>query len=204
MTPGFAGRTAFLLGGGPSLDPCEVALLRGRPTIAINAAAALAPGAVLFFRDLDWFLRHRPTVEGWAGLAITTNRCATAYPKLTRVVTTHGSDFPAPGSQQGGYPVIRYGRSSGHLAVSLAIAMGARRVVLLGYDCRFVGGRSHFHDDYGAPIELVYRTDFLPAWRGWGAAAERAGVEVLNATAGSAIAEFPFRPLQELLMEGSP
>ena len=157
---------------------------------------------MLFFRDLDWYLRHRETVEGWAGLAVTTNRSAAlACRRLTRVVTVHGADFPAPGSQQGEHPAVRYGRSSGHLAVSLAIAMGARRVVLLGYDCRFVGGRSHWHDDYAAPIELVYTTDFLPAWRGWGAAAERAGVEVVNATAGSAIAEFRFRPLAEILSE---
>ena len=200
----FAGRTVFLLGGGPSLCAGDVALLRGRPAIAINAAARWAdPTEVLFFRDLEWFVRNRQTVDGWAGLAVTTSRCAVAHPRLTRAMIVHGADFPAPGLEQGGRPVIRYGRSSGHLAVSLAVAMFARRVVLLGYDCRFVGGRSHFHDDYAAPIELLYRNDFLPAWRGWGAAAQRVGVEVLNATVGSAITEFPFRPLRELL-EGPP
>ena len=170
--PLFAGQTVFLLGGGPSLTPDDVARLRDRPTIAVNMAAALAPWAdVLFFRDLDWFLRNRPLVGGWAGLAVTINRSAAIQgsapgaPSVKRVATVHCADFPAAGSA-----AIRYGRSSGHLAVSLAIAMGARRVALLGYDCRFVDGRSHFHDQYSAPIEHVYTIDFLPAWRGWGVA----------------------------------
>jgi hypothetical protein len=203
--PLFGGLTVFLLGGGPSLTPCDVAAIAGRPTIAINTAGRLAPwAAVLFFRDLQFYWGAKALVDNWQGLAVTTLRAArqgelAGVPETVRIVEfTHTPDFPAPDTGK-----IRAGRSGGHLALSLAIAMGARRIVLLGYDCRFVDGpngvRSHWHDDYATPNRLLYERDFLPSWNGWGAAAARAGVEVLNATPASAIAEFPRRMLAEVL-----
>jgi hypothetical protein len=198
--PLFAGATVFLLGGGPSLAAVDLGTIESQPAIAINSAAKAAPwAAVLLFRDFGWYCGHKPLVDGWAGLAITTSReAAHAVAKVRRVTTVHLKDFPPPGTRQ-----IRYGRSSGHLAVSAAVAMAARRIVLLGYDCKFVPVdgelRSHWHDDYRTQNGLLYERDFLPAWAGWGAAAARAGVEIINATPESAITEFPFQPLDAIL-----
>jgi hypothetical protein len=68
--------------------------------------------------------------------------------------------------------------------------MGAARIVLLGFDMRIADGRSHCHDDYESRDPNLYETDFRPAFEGWNAAAFRAGVEVVNATPGSALTEF--------------
>jgi hypothetical protein len=185
----------FLLGGGPSLSLVDVALLKDKPTIAVNTAGELAPWALLFFRDLRFYWGNLSLVDRWPGLVVSTCRGLGTPPARARVVkTTHNPEFPGVGS-----PAIRYGRSGGHLAVSLAIAMAALRIVLLGYDCKCVDGRSHWHDAYSAPSEWVYERDFLPAWEGWGEATARAGVEVVNATPGSAIREFPCCRLEELI-----
>ena len=89
-----------------------------------------------------------------------------------------------------GHPAIRYGVSSGHAAVSLAIAMGAIEIGLYGFDGRIVEGRSHWHDDYKEPRREVYAT-FVTGWHGWNAAAKAAGVSIWNASPSSAIREFP-------------
>ena len=53
--------------------------------------------------------------------------------------------------------------SSGHLSIEVAIAIGATELVVLGYDCRTVAGRSHCHDDYpGKWREERYRETLLP------------------------------------------
>lgn len=200
--PLFHGATVFLLGGGPTLGGVDLSCLRGRAVIAINSSAALArkfdlDGAVLFFMDEAWFSKHKADVAGWPGPVIT---CARAAKRLLpdRVwLIAKGerrNDFPPVGA-----PVVRWGRSSGHMAVSLAIAMGAVRIVLLGFDMRTVEGRSHHHDDYALPCRDALYADFRRYFAGWNAAALAVGVEVLNATPGSALPEFPHVDLGDVL-----
>lgn len=190
----------MILGGGPSLldliNVVESKLPLGPDyaVIAINEAIYLSLYAdILFFRDLSWFYGNRDIVGTWKGTVVSST-ASPFYPKNVKVVkTSHCNDFLVGGD------TIRYGRSSGHLALSLAINLGAKRCVLLGFDCRIVNGRSHFHDKHSNAISITYAKDFLPAWEGWGETARRAGVEVVNATPNSAIMEFEYRPLVEVL-----
>jgi hypothetical protein len=111
------------------------------------------------------------------------------------------------GELMGGFPPsrsesIRQGRSSGHTAVSLAISMAARRIALVGYDMRVIGGKEHHHAEYSGVRDLdQYAREFVPAFRGWNQDALDVGVEILNCTPGSAIDEFPFSDLDEVLAE---
>ncbi|HDY5476679.1 TPA: hypothetical protein RQ695_006640, partial [Pseudomonas aeruginosa] len=43
---------------------------------------------------------------------------------------------------------IEHYRNSGGGAVSLAIARGAKRIILLGYDMQKTNGQSHWHGDH--------------------------------------------------------
>lgn len=190
----------MILGGGPSLLDLINVVERKLPlgpdyaVIAINEAIYRSLYAdILFFRDLSWFYGNRDIVGIWKGSVISST-ASPFYPKNVKVIkTSHCNDFLVGGD------TIRYGRSSGHLALSLAINLGAKRCVLLGFDCRIVNGRSHFHDKHSNAIDITYKKDFLPAWEGWGDATRRSDVEVVNATPDSAILEFPYRPLAEIL-----
>jgi len=96
--------------------------------------------------------------------------------------------------------VIQQGRSSGHTAVSLAVAFRAATVVLLGFDMRVVDGREHHHDEYTGERDLgQYATDFVPAFNGWREAALAREVTIVNATPGSALHEFPMVSLDEMM-----
>lgn len=196
--PLFAGETVFCLASGPSLTAEVCGRIRGRRAIVVNSSARLAPWAdVLYFTDSSWYEPRRDLVAGWPGLVISMSRTAKRElpAKVLRVQGEMCPSFPPPGA-----PVIRQGRSSGHTAVALAIALGAATVVLVGYDMRLVGGREHCHDEYAGPRDIdQYAREFVPAFAGWNAAALAAGAEVLNCTPGSAVTEFPFADLDEVL-----
>jgi hypothetical protein len=90
--------------------------------------------------------------------------------------------------------------NSGANAVSLAVVLGAWRVVLLGYDCQLTGGRSHHHGDHPAPFS---NCDKLPQWPEQFARLSRwasaRGIPVANATRESALTCFDRLPLDVAL-----
>lgn len=196
------GETAFILASGPSLTREICDRLRGRRVIAVNSSALLAPWAdVLYFTDSGWYEPRRQLVADWPGLVISMSRTAKReLPDKVRRVKGEGDPAFPPSFPPPGAPFIQQGRSSGHTAISLAIALGATTEVLLGFDMRVVGGREHHHSEYAGPRDLEqYARDFLPAFNGWNAAALKAGVTILNATPGSALTEFPMVALDEVL-----
>jgi len=185
--PLFAGRSVAVLGNGPSLSMSSVIDLDPRYIIAVNSAIRLCPNAyVLFSRDSSWCHKHAALIDSaWSPLKVTTKMDAAKERGMLLVRMERRESFAAVG-----HPAIRYGVSSGHAAVSLAIAMGAIEIGLYGFDGRIVEGRSHWHDDYKEPRREVYAT-FVTGWHGWNAAAKAAGVSIWNASPSSAIREFP-------------
>lgn len=197
--PLFTGAAVFILGGGPSLRGFDFARLAGRRVIAVNEAIKHYPDAdLLYFWDDTWFLRNRALVHYRQGLTATGSRMAAAsQPRLRRI------DIQANAPLQRGGQAVRKGRSSGHTAVALAVACGAARVVLLGYDMRLVDGRSHFHDSYVARDPERMNGEWLPAFAGWRDEAAAVGCEIVNATPGSALTEFPAVDLDAEFAHGS-
>jgi hypothetical protein len=194
--PIWRGKTVFIVGGGPSLLGFDFGRLRGRSVIAVNRAAKDVPWAdALLFRDQPWFDANRALVAAWPGHAFTTcPQSKAALPeKMKLLATAMRADF-LPGTSP-----LKRGRSGGQMGISLAIAANAAAVVLLGFDMRLVAGRSHYHDDYRTESERLYRNDFLRHFEGWNAAAQRAGVDVINATPGSALDEFRRGEIDQIL-----
>ena len=201
--PLFSGETVFILAGGPSLREFDFERLRGRRAIAVNSSAIRARWAdVLYFMDNGWFHGHRTLVETWPGIVCTASRAAKRElpDKIRRVNNEQRPDFPPPGA-----PAIRHGRSSGHMAISLALAMGAARIVLLGFDMRLDGNRTHHHDDdyyvgkTGGAAEVL--AEFAHHFAGWHVAARDRGVAIVNATSNTALTEFPMVSIEAELAE---
>lgn len=204
--PIWSGQQAHILASGPSATPDLIESLRGGNVIVINSTVLSAPWApVWFFQDWAAVLDRvrgqfvpRLSRDGidmaaraasFAGLAVTTAwRAKEAVPQLRLVRSQRMAAFLPSGS-----PVIRHGRSSGQTAIALAIAFGATRIDLHGFDMRAVDGREHHHREYeGRQRDVsIYARDFLPAFHGWHAAALAVGVSIVNATPGSALREFP-------------
>ncbi len=217
--PVFAGQTVFCLASGPSLTQEIADQVKGRPTIVVNSSYLLAPWAdVLFFTDNGWYLNHKKVVEEWPRMVVTISRMAKrelddpkngrAEPRILRTKMHGDPTVPhwppgmpkTPGFPPVGSGLVKQGRNSGNSAVALAVAMGAARIALLGYDCQVVNGREHHHNDYTGGRDLtIYATEFYKAFDGWREAGLNSGVEIVNCTHGSAIKEFPFVRLEEVL-----
>ena len=194
-----AGAAVVLIGGGPSLADLDLAALSGHRFIAINSGCRkvrpiVTPADPLYFSDNSWNENRPELARDWPGPVITCNRHAKA--RLGDVVR-YINVLALTESMQ--VMADRVQASSGHIAACLAAEMGAVRIILVGFECRLVAGRSHGHADYSHQDATDYEERFLPGWRALGPAFADRGVEVINATPGSAIQEFPFTPLREAL-----
>lgn len=160
-----------------------------------RAVEAGLDDGVLYFTDADWFEQRRGAVAAWRGMVVSPSSYAKRQmpEKILRVQGEFRADFPRLGAQ-----AIRKGKSSGQTAIGLAVALGASTVVLLGFDMKQVAGRSHHHDEYMS-TPAIFAQRFVPAFRGWAASAEKAGVRIVNATPGSALREFAAIDLDEAL-----
>lgn len=90
--------------------------------------------------------------------------------------------------------------NSGCGAISAAIHRGAKRIILLGYDCQKTGGQAHHHGDH--PPNLG-NAKSMPTWMPMFdklAAAMKGKAEIINASRETALTVFPRMDL-ELALE---
>lgn len=191
----FAGRAAFILGGGPSLTAEDVDRIRGRgAVIAVNNAGLdLAPWAdVLFFADgwPRWYGWNKDRLHEFKGEFIVSRAAVPpSDPRLVRIVHE-------PKTALSRNPHRVAGWCGGSSAINLAYLMGARVIVLMGFDMR--GG--NWHDDHKAPpLPNAHRDRFIPALERMAPELAAEGVLVLNTNSRSALRCFPFTDLEELL-----
>lgn len=199
----FEGRAVAIIGGGPSLADLDLDTLRGHPFIAVNSScrtvSPIATSAdILFFHDNSWNENRPQLAEDWPGRVVTSNRNAKARlgDKVCRL------DMSVVAERIGALP-DHVGASSGHTATCLAAMMGANPIVLIGFEGQAVAGRTHGHDDYYQHDLAAFRERFLPGWAGLAPAFARHGVRIINATPNSAVTEFPFANLGDVLLRAT-
>jgi hypothetical protein len=168
--------------------------------LAIKDAHRLMPFAeVMYACDAHWWDAHNgcPEFSGekWSSHSEKDNdKTATAEKYGLRLVR---------GQDQEGFSfdpsVIHYGSNSGFQAVNMALLMGARKIVLVGFDmhnhgpAHFFGnhpyhphGKPGLYSSFIAPFSRAVK--LLPA-----------GIEIVNCTPGSALKCFPMMELEEAL-----
>lgn len=98
---------------------------------------------------------------------------------------------------------LRTGKNSGYQAVNLAVHLGASRIVLLGFDMQAARTGDHFFGQHRYPGAVNTRAetfrDFREAFETAVEPLQRLGVEVVNASPGSALTAFPQASLEEAL-----
>ena len=193
------GETCWILGGGPSLLDLDLNLLRDRRTIAVNNAYKVAMWAdAMIFGDCQWYPTHGKGLSSFAGLKVTT--CPT-WEREPGIRYLHQELMPYGITED---PVsLRWNLSTGACAMNLAYHLGVSRIVLLGFDMhKGPNGESNFHDDYGHPQRRDPFRKFLLPFPEIKADLDRLGVEVVNATPGSALTLWPIADPAELVSGG--
>lgn len=173
---------AACIASGPSLTPedCQRVRAAGIPTIVTNNTWELCPWAdVAYAMDRKWWeVHHRRVFAEFPGR------------KICAVRGAYGAERIA----------FHHGRNSGAGAIALAAKWGARRIILLGYDCQRTGGRRHWHGDHPKGMGNTQR---LPAWpaefKRLSVILQKEGREIINCTRETALTCFPRAELEETL-----
>jgi len=213
------GSDCFILGGGPSLPveklgehkfrltPEIEEKLKDRHVIATNMAFRLAQWIpVTYFGDCPFWRRHgnERALADFLGLKVTCCEDAAQRPHFDRLgIKMLKREYVPHGISRDPH-VLRFNFQSGGAAINLAAHFGVRRIVLFGYDMRDVDGHGSWHDWYGQPKpkkgKVKGRYDkFLRPFPMIARDLERLRIEVVNATPGSILPQFPIVNLEDVL-----
>jgi hypothetical protein len=188
---------ALVIANGPSLTETDVSLARGLDclTIAINDAYRLAPWAdILYAADLPWWDAYRSKIT-FDGELWTCNDYAAAKHGLFHIPVRMDQKWSTDPNW------IASGSNSGFQGINLAGILGAKEIILLGFDYGSEPGKpKHWFGDH--PGEMNKNSNYRKWLERITRAApeiEKAGINVINATRETAITCFPKQPLEALL-----
>lgn len=190
------GETVYILGGGPSLKEFNFKGLVGSKVIAINKGIYAYPDAqVLYWTDSRFYTWYKNDVDRFMCLKYTIkpSNIYTTDVKILRKGDTHGLEEPKD--------TIAHGNNSGYAAINLAYHLGARRIILLGFDMCNDGEITHFHEGYPTrgTGDRMYIDKFLPGFESLAAGLKQKGITVLNASSYSRLDVFPKITLDKAL-----
>lgn len=198
-TPGeiWKGRTAFILGGGSSVNDEHCLGQVPRETlISTNYGLLKRPDAAIeLWADNTFMVQALGLLRAFQGILVTREDNATpareALGSYVKFVTQiDGALSIEPGRL--------CGKLSGHLAINLALQLGAQRVVLIGFDA---GEGGNFHSRYTEPV----RHDGYVEWNDMMSDLSHAapkrypGTEIFNCSTKDRLRCFPYQPLRAFL-----
>ena len=179
----FHGKTVAVVASGPSLtlEDCEALRVAGIPTVAVNTSWRAARHAcVIYAGDEGWWKAHIDEID------IDAERWTSAK-QAARRMRLHWHVRTGP-------------YNSGMRAVQLAMDKGAKRIILLGFDCSLANG-IHWHGPHtktGNP-----RPDSAAAWQrhfaGVAAEAKKRRVTIVNCSRYTALKCFARATLESEL-----
>lgn len=191
LSEDWSGFTAVVMASGASLTKADIERVKkwresgeDRRVVVVNATYTGAPWAdALVALDKDFWEVYKPEFDGLKLMGL--SETAEKFGGYSMFGENHS--------------LLRTG-NSGYAAIDFAIKMGARKVVMLGFDAQLgTKGKSHWHADHPQPLSNA------KAVNKWADQAERlaaeipAGVQVLNASRKTAITCFDRVKLEEVL-----
>lgn len=204
VPPVWAGETICILGCGPSRNLVDMERLRasGHRVIAINDSFRVAPWAdLLYYCDAQWWeSRSLEVVQTWG----TKQHCAKGIIHQCGMIVTMENHESGTGHYRlrntgptGFDPdpsCLRHGSNSGYQAVHLSMHLGVKKIILCGYDMRCVGDQLHAEPRPERQTVAGFNLTLQVMLEKWPSIVEplaERGIEVLNASPGSALKCWP-------------
>lgn len=182
---------AVCCASGPSLTAADVELVRAwresddRIVVVTNTTFRIAPWAdYLYAMDRKWWEHNLKEVQ-----SVFKGRLVSNSAHAKQLGITHTTEL---------FKRFEPCQNSGAAAISLAIRLGASRVVMLGYDCGVTKGKSHWHGDHPKPLGNC------GSQRRWPDQFKKLrdiykGADIVNASRHSMLSVFPKVQLEEAL-----
>lgn len=197
--PDWSDKPIIILASGPSAKDAPFDIIEDRArVIAVNNSWTLYPRSdALFACDYEWYKANRGAPD-FAGLKITSdNRTLHRWPEVKYAKRIRGYDTILV-SQKG---VIGWGGNSGFQAINLAVHMGAKKIILIGFDMRIDKGL-HWHGRHEGRLSNP-TTGAVDRWRRVTDAAyaqlSSLGISAYNCSPVSELAAYPKVSLEEAL-----
>jgi hypothetical protein len=198
-------RQVFIIAGGPSLGGFDFSKLRNKTCIAINKAIFVLPRAhILWWSDTRFYKMFQEEIDNHSALY-----------KVTGLTKTQSLQYPDDVYKyrftgHGGYDereeCLKDGNNSGYASLHLAMKLGARKIILLGYDFKKDGEQTHWHeghtDERGKSIAVgprTYEDKMLPYFISLQQKAIEVGTEIINASPNSKLELWPKKELEDVL-----
>lgn len=144
--------TIICVASGPSITQKQIDLIKqsGLYTICVNRTFELLPNCdAIFACDIRWWYEyynltqtHSPKSELYTIAGIGSH----FYKK--RQKGQQIIELPYESGVGLGKDKLIHGGNSGYLAVNLAYLLGAKKIILVGYDHQHTNGKRHWHSDY--------------------------------------------------------
>jgi hypothetical protein len=139
------GETVVIVGGGPSLkgyDWNELSQFKEKTSArVIGINDAFRHGSMIdicFFGDDSWWLERRQLLTEFKGLCVSLlpcNKDAKPRPPWVKMLRRcAGKPFGITNAKRHGRDTLAFNANSGTAAVGLAILLGCKKIILLGFD----------------------------------------------------------------------
>ena len=227
------GATCFILGGGPSVltqfnvpekvreqlrNPKQghssllspyLEPIHDKKVIGVNNAYQIGDWIdVLFFGDCSWYLYHKKKLAAWPGLKVSccprfANRPKNDPEGIKYLYKDRGHTSGVSKNKK----KVSWNKNSGAAAINLAVHLGVKRIVLLGFDMKldedskqwWHSGHHHVprkQGDNRKPKPFKRHLTGFPAIK---RDTDELGVEILNANPESKIDVFPKVDIKDYL-----
>lgn len=159
---------------------------------------------MLFFGDRGFYLPREKQILNFPRPRISCHEAFLKHPVIKYVAkdNNHSKGLTTKPDH------ISWNTNSGTAAINLAMHLGARRIILLGFDMDMVDGNKHWHNEYKnnhkpprnrSPKQDVVFGRHLSNFPFVAKDAQRLGLEIINASLNSKIPQFPKVSLKEIL-----
>lgn len=182
-------KVTVCIASGPSLTQKDVDYVRGKAfVIVVNDNYLKAPWAdVLWGCDLEWWklqYKERPAkIKSFKGAKYSLRYNKDGVIKLT--------DSKHTGLAKR-WPNIATGKNGGHQAVNLAYHLGAKKIIVVGYDMQWTDDKVHWFGKHKKPLKNPGRS-LMIQWKrnfeGLARALDAEGIEVINCSRQTAISK---------------
>lgn len=193
--------TVVCIASGPSLTDDDIEYVRKQReagncrVIVVNDNYRKAPWADhLHACDKQWYKWHKEAVINLnMSMSTLANELTQWMIDKGIILLQRGLDIGLSQSQGR----ISMGNNSGYQAVNVAYLFGAKKIILLGYDCKPSGDKTHWFGNHPNPTSpTVFKEqekywEQLPEWL------EKFNIEVINCTRDTAITSLPRMTLEE-------
>lgn len=179
-----------VIASGPSLTQSDIDKTKALKTIAVNRTIFAAPHALYCYAYDDKWWEHYGDDVKKIGCKMASCSIKSHIFGVERVPKSSGK-FDG---------TFAIGSSSGAHAICFAIMMGAKKIILLGFDCQHTGGKRHHHEDYPKGFGNADRPErWIKEHEPISEGAKMLGVRIINCTRQSALECYEKMPLAEAL-----